>query len=407
MSKDISKLIEESLQNMEFPYDANAWKAMEKKLDAQKPIRTPKRNTNLFLAAAAVGILMICALAYVATLGTSEKNVPLLVKKAAGEKETSIKNEKTNLNTVSSDSKETLDKTTSLTPVRSESIQKNNLTPSKNQSNPTLDPNPAKIQVSDVNPTQTIQIQLPSLTKTVYCEGEKIKILNKNELALEVKSKSKSIKTLDPNSKTELNNLKPGYYSIVFNEKELMNFKVQKNPKADFVIDELLYDNGLPFNHVKATASDVQVQWLDNTGKQISTQNEFNAHFFTKGMHSIQLIATDKNGCSTTLSKQIQVESNYNLLAVTGFNPEMSDSRRNTFIPYALLERDVDFEMLIIDPKTGFTLFSSSDKNNPWNGVDPRTAELVPVGSTYIWKVKLMKGEVNEKTNYTGTITRM
>jgi hypothetical protein len=63
--------------------------------------------------------------------------------------------------------------------------------------------------------------------------------------------------------------------------------------------------------------------------------------------------------------------------------------------------------MIIMDPKSGETIFKTSDASSPWNGIDPRTNTYVTSGSTYVWKVKLFKPELNESSDYRGTITRL
>lgn len=133
-------------------------------------------------------------------------------------------------------------------------------------------------------------------------------------------------------------------------------------------------------------------------------------HFYTKGIHSVTLKIENNNGCWSEITKNISVESDYNLLAVTGFNPESSDSRNNTFLPFALLEseRNVPFKMEIIDPRTGEVIFETQSASQPWTGVNSKTNQMTPPNSTYIWRVILKEKAKGELKNiYQGTITRI
>ena len=115
----------------------------------------------------------------------------------------------------------------------------------------------------------------------------------------------------------------------------------------------------------------------------------------------------DKNGCAVSESKTITMKETYNLLAPTGFSPSNIDARLNRFMPYALLQRNTPFELIIIDTKNGATLFQTNDENNAWDGIDRRTGELVPVGSIWAWKVVLKYPQIGENPEYSGTITRL
>ena len=64
--------------------------------------------------------------------------------------------------------------------------------------------------------------------------------------------------------------------------------------------------------------------------------------------------------------------------------------------------------MQIIDPKSGQIIFETKNADMPWDGMDIRTNQMVPVNSTYIWRVNIFEKAVGEPTNrYQGTITRI
>lgn len=170
--------------------------------------------------------------------------------------------------------------------------------------------------------------------------------------------------------------------------------------------NELDFTDGLPKINCSTTAPSNSIQWLLNN-KPISINKEISVSIFSKGLNTISLKIENNDGCKSITSKNIELEDNYNLLAVTGFEPNHHDIKRNNFIPFALTLRSTPFKMLIIDPKNNKIIFETSDSSKPWDGIDQTTNEMVPENSTYIWKVTLFKPEKNEKSEYVGKITRI
>ena len=167
---------------------------------------------------------------------------------------------------------------------------------------------------------------------------------------------------------------------------------------------------GLPINSVGSNVEAKTYTWTNERNEVLSTDKTTEIHLFTAGLHNITLTVEHFNGEKQSVTKAIRCDVNYNLLAVTGFNPSSSDYRNSTFIPYALLksERNIPFDMQIIDPKSGQVIFESKNADTPWDGIDSRTNQLVPVNATYIWRVNIHEKAIGEPTNrYQGTITRI
>jgi hypothetical protein len=99
--------------------------------------------------------------------------------------------------------------------------------------------------------------------------------------------------------------------------------------------------------------------------------------------------------------------SDYNLLAVNAFNPQSTNSRNSSFMPYALTIRQTPFKLIVLDPDTGGLVFETSDADDAWDGIDRRDGKLVPGNKAYIWKVVLQNPVAGEKSEYRGTIVRM
>ena len=189
------------------------------------------------------------------------------------------------------------------------------------------------------------------------------------------------------------------------------NFKVSSAPTIGFTIEEeITYENGLPTLKAEVNSSEENVTWKINQqhfkgNASKSKSNEFN--FFNKGSYLISAQTTNEQGCESKENKTITISEDYNLLAVNAFNPNSSDFRKSSFIPFALTVRNVPFSMVILDPDTGGIIFETTDASNAWDGVDRRDGKLVNANKAYIWKVSILKPEPNEKSEYRGTIIRI
>jgi hypothetical protein len=169
----------------------------------------------------------------------------------------------------------------------------------------------------------------------------------------------------------------------------------------------LIYEQGIPTVKFTVSGNDQAVSWWSNVKNSEAKNELFVVHPFKEKQVKVQVNSADKNGCTVSETKTITMKETYNLLALTGFSPTNIDARLNRFMPYALIQRNTPFELIIIDTKNGATLFQTNDENNAWDGIDRRTGELVPVGSIWAWKVVLKYPQAGENPEYSGTITRL
>lgn len=247
-----------------------------------------------------------------------------------------------------------------------------------------------------------------------YCENEKITFRNTNEYAIYLSVENGSAYPVEGGKTLTVALTETGDYYFVYPkgngkyEKESA-FRVFPKPRADFYAsEETLYEDGIPYQKMEAAYNAKDYTWTNSKGEILSTDKEFKANFFTKGEHDITLKTASANGCTSQVTKSVRCETNYNLLAMTGFNPESPIRNNKTFIPYALTERKIPFEMEIIDPKGGQVIYRTKNADEPWDGTDMHTHQLVPAGSTYIWRVTIYKKEPGEPKNvYQGVITRI
>jgi hypothetical protein len=175
------------------------------------------------------------------------------------------------------------------------------------------------------------------------------------------------------------------------------------------VDDELNYETGLPIIKGEVQTFEESIKWkVDKIVSAHSSKAKTAAfYFFEKGQFDLEVIVTNEKGCSSSEINRIFIEKDYNLLAVNAFDPLSDDSRKNTFMPYALTKRNSAFSLIIIDTDNGGIIFESSDASNPWDGIDKRNGQLVNKNKAFIWKVTLASPEKNEKTVYKGTIIRI
>ena len=248
---------------------------------------------------------------------------------------------------------------------------------------------------------------MPSIPQSV-CEGSTIKIENKNEFPVIITYPNGLNWAGQGNQVTSLNPSVAGTYKVGFLRngkfKEKSSFVVHELPTSDidFVDLSQKYLNGLPTIEVRSTANAASYVWEYENG----TVRGANAglHFYDAGLHLVKLTVTNENGCSSTIEKPVNVTEDYNLMAVNAFYPTGNDITTNTFMPYALTERNVNFKLIIVDPNDGHTMFETSDASEGWNGIDQQTGSLVPLEKSYIWKVTIMNPEIGEDNVYAGTI---
>lgn len=402
--KDIDKIIKESIEQFEVPYNPDAWNRLSKRLDTASPSVKSASNTAKLFWIAASSVILISALSiwYLNSKDLTENKTDKLVHADQNEikpikviKENKSKKSETEIKSKNQDNA-----------VEVEVSQGIN-TYSKPQVHLVYD---GKEKTSDDNigtkkQENLIDYKIPSIDGSL-CVGNEIQLYNPNEFEISVQYNGKIFQTISSKVTNKVKLTFAGSYSFVRKTETFATFDVKEAPKVDFVADELLYDNGLPFNHLKVIGTATNIEWTNKKGEVLSTQPEFDAHFYTKGFHEVTLKAK-QDACVSVVKKSIEIETEYNLLAVTGFNPEHPDPRRQTFIPYALLVRNVSFQFSIIDPKSGVVIYSSSDASQPWDGRDKRTGDLVPLNSTYIWKVSISNPQPNEKSEYRGTIVRI
>jgi hypothetical protein len=206
----------------------------------------------------------------------------------------------------------------------------------------------------------------------------------------------------------------PGNVSVTANSgpygqfEELGSFDVKPIPSIALSTDRSIsYEDGLPKITVLTESNENQVSWHSNYSLNNANGKTNEILAFDKGNAIVEVTSVSSNGCVASSKELIPVLSDYNLLAVNAFNPQSTNSRNSSFMPYALTIRQTPFKLIVLDPDTGGLVFETSDADDAWDGIDRRDGKLVPGNKAYIWKVVLQNPVAGEKSEYRGTIVRM
>ncbi len=421
MNKNIDELIKSALEGHEMPYDNNAWNSLNKKLNhPNAPIKPFK---FWFLGSSIIAVIIISSLLYFSNK-QEEKSDKLVEqktdvieksnsqsttsKKTKSEKTKGIQDEKISSNELEAkedDKKET--KTNLILPEVNEVLAKEI----------TKD---LKIDVEITNPKKENSVITKKVTEpdvpnfSNKCLGENLKVINKNDEGMTLIFPSGKKVSVAGSATENIKLSEEGKYELLVNskQKETYNsfFSVFENPRASLLVeDELNYETGLPVIRGEVQTFEETINWKVDKVVSPNSSKAKTADFycFEKGQFDLEVIVTNEKGCSSIERKTIIISEDYNLLAVNAFDPLSGDSRKNTFMPYALSKRNSAFSLIIIDPDNGGIIFESSDYSKPWDGIDKRNGKIVSESKTFIWKVTLTSPEKNEKSVYKGTITRI
>ena len=425
MKESIEKSIKNSLENHEMPYNGASWTAMQAKLDAKMPVQ-PKSNFKFYVAASAIIVVAVASFVALNNFGNDsteeivksaqnvdsnvisesnkiENNTTPEIKTNTDDVSTVLTNEIVNQESDSDNSQHS----TQANPIDNSSVseqsQRNAYPIAVFDSN---DHNAIGSGDSDVsrNEITSKPIILPTISNV--CEGDVIKVENKNNVALVIEGNDLHF-IVPANSKRTVRTKSTGNHTISALDKndstKSKSFFVKANPAVDFSIDtDTKFEGGIPSTSVQSIVPGKEFSWIFN-GQKTSGRTS-TAHFYTKGDHEITLTVKGSNGCAASLTKSIYIDQKYNLMAVNSFMPASTDFRKNTFMPYALTERDTKFTLIIIDPIDGHVVYQTNDATAGWNGTDISNGSLVSYESAYIWKVILENPEVNENNEYVGNI---
>ena len=440
MKEPIEELFKQSLKGHEMPYNPEAWKAMNARLDAVSPVAQPTSYLRYYLGAAGIGAVAIASYFIFAGGSTPEETNQAVAQETTLEQTTTgttkpfTGNGEAQTGSTSVISNPNKTPTSSDKGSQSSSYQNNRTNTHANGtigssavnssfSGPNqgpvsggegrLDgPLPNNPNQNPTNPTGTntnFRSKMTMPVVTDLCLNEETTITNSNNKEIYIlDALNNTIQTIPANKAVVFKPTTVGSYSLGYRNNETIesssNFVVNRIPDAEFTVDLAhKYENGLPVTHVAAISGQGTYTWTAE--KQNPTGVETDLHFYSKGEQTITL--TVNNGqCASSVEKTIYVEEDYNLMAVNAFTPISTDPRNQTFMPFALTQRaDVNFVLTIIDGRDGGVVYQTSDASLPWDGTDIRSGRRSETPQVYVWKAVILNPATNEPTEYRGTIT--
>ena len=405
----LDDIFKKAIESHTEPYDPTAWEALEKRLDSQLPPKTnPYKKWGLPGAALVIGISF-------ATWYFTDSSTP--VSAPISPKTATIKQHKSEVKTHVNPT----EKTEKQAEIKTHSEFLEPLPEWKESTIIDTEAEPVFHQLQSVSstidelPSNTLELLDNPKPKELFsynplvlptCAGVSSELKNTNGFEITLKSNNLLL-SIEPNSSIKLE-LSAGTIEIIDPKTGvILQSNVIAGPKGDLVMDEMIYENGLPVQgiHVKTEATVRSIRY----GKQIkeNTGKDLTLHLFDKGTTLVHIDLTDDNGCTNEISGLINVSEDYNLLAVNAFEPTSQDARKTTFMPYALTQRATPFRMIIIDPNDGGIVFESTDATLPWDGIDRRYGKMGDSNKAFVWKVTLSEPKAGEKSEYMGTVVRM
>lgn len=418
---DFDKIIKEKVDQFEVPYNDAHWAAMESKLDT---IKATKIKTNIFSAAAVVTILSIGA--YLIFGGTTKRTTENTIT----ENNTVVENtSNTNkLNTYSNNVTENATKTNNINTKNNNSNNQEHIednlavvenTENQESSNEVLDNNNNSETQNTISPTKNIKLNAEFIVyNNKICLGEVVSFESvENERPVSYLwnfgDGNVSHKT---NPKYEYKN--PGTYDVTLTlidiqsgtehttkQRDVVTILDKPNASFSYLEESVKHDdNKLKYPY---TTFKVKNHKKGNTYEWSLGNGETSNALTAKTIHEkadnylIKLAVTNDEGCTAELDKNIKVKNNFILYAPTAIRQTPDNPENGIFMPKALLEWDIPFEMVITN-KSGRTIYKTSDKNEGWNGKLNNTGRQMEEGF-YFWKI-ITKDAENKPHYHQGEI---
>ncbi len=434
MKENLEDIFKQALNDFELPYENGAWESFQTHL---KPVNTkPSLTKWLWGGGSAAFVAGLGIFFYVnqSTPSTTKSATQVTTAPSKKSEENRKSDKNTDKNTIlTASNNTTTDKNRKTVTTQNNNaielvvqdaipkdyLEKHNYQPEVTKSDKTIevshDNSFVNTNKDNTNQETLDNFKVPRIEN--QCKGETLRLENSNAENLGIKSPSGKLSIIYPGAKSDITLNEVGTYEIGkvshFDNNFIAqaSFKVQSVPNLQLSVDDQIsYDNGLPIIKTEANSSEENITWkADKQAKGTLNSKGKNAEytFFRKGQYEIVAQTTNGLGCKTQESKTITVAEDYNLLAVNAFDPNSLDSRKNTFIPFALKVRNTPFRMVIIDPDNGGIVFETTDASQGWDGIDRRDGKLVNPNKTFMWKVTLSQPEAGEKPEYKGTIIRI
>lgn len=445
MKSNLENNFKDAFEQYELPYNESAWTSLNEKLDKLQGGNTPKATSGnsqfKWIAGAAIAIIASSALIY--SLVKDDGSVSPTNDKAIAKQTEQTSEINNNLSSGSGtgekngSSEGTDGQTVISTPQGIKTSEGNELTNTKsaqekeavstNRRNGVEKPAYGNDNTSfPVNQTNTSQhTSLPVTpgheepggnSKSILfpefknvCEGDVLSVKNKNPFTILIVSPGGKETSIPADQSVDYTVSESGNYTVYSKDvkRSVKTFTANAAPNVDFIInEEIKYENGIPSVPLETYSDGSNFEWSFEDSPIRQSGSKANARFYKKGTYDITLTAKGTSGCTSSISKTITINEDYNLLAPSGFLPSSDNPRNNRFIPLALTVRNTEFKMFIIEPRTGTVIFETTSVEG-WDGTDRTTHRLAEENKSYAWKVILANPEPGEQKEYSGIVVRL
>lgn len=181
---------------------------------------------------------------------------------------------------------------------------------------------------------------------------------------------------------------------------------VYPNPSASFSVQSDNVDMNQPiisFVDQSINAS----YWFWNFGETTSGSENLSlsqntSHTYSApGEYTVWLTVSSIEGCTDSTYKIVKIQDNYTFWVPSAFSPN-EDGINDFFISKGTGIDADNFKMYIFD-RWGEEIYFTDSYNNPWNGTDSKTGELISQG-VYVWVI-YTKDRSGVEHSYIGRVT--
>lgn len=407
----MNKSLKDILQNGEEQYSHQAWEQLSQRLDTALPVqKTAKFGAKGLLIAGASALFVGSGVLFFMYSGANQtKTAPT---QQVVITQPSIADSKNN-----NDS----DSRSNSTAVNKNDSQKEEVEVVTINEEVADIPTPKDITYRDLNEkwnieeTQPVNITKSSnehiafvlpKCKSSYCMNEIVELENTNKQKLILRNQAGQTVIEIPAGKAEKITLtEKGVYFFEKPSGETEKaFQVLHVETVDFSFEPgISYENGVPFIQLQTNVANGQ--WSCNNASFMEQGSTVKLYAFKKGSYEVSLKKETSNACVAQTTQQVFIEKDYDLMAVTAFDPNSTDPRNSRFLPKALELRGIGFEMQIVDHKTGAVIFRTKDASTPWDGINHNTGEFAGYYNSFIWKVFISNPLPGEKSEYRGSVS--
>lgn len=417
MSNSFDDKIKESLENFEMPYDAGAWAELEKQLPSSSSPAATSSGSNSGKIAAVIGVIALAggAIWFSQPNDTPKEKEPIAIEQSVIEEkaETEFPSEEAPTTQTEEKSSEELTKVTEEKqdePAVSADENTNEEPLAEPKESVVAQDETTEIPVTETKPSEPVETanktvaEQPlivdfSVNTLKVCVGEDVNFTNQSSDKTAVMNWDFG----DGFSSSEINPthqyLVPGVYEISLNSEKAIapksvTIKVNSTPTPMMSIDRKVDGYAIPLYTLNTvTQPNESAVWSFSDGTTFTGNNA--THLFRdRGGQVAKLTVSNNAGCSYSVERKIDSED-FNLLAPAAFTPN-GDGVNETFIPEALPEMSVAFEMTIKNPRTGQLVYRTENPLAPWNGKLNNNGQKLETG-VYIWTVVLKENIVGNK----------